>query len=36
MLKSHIEYILAKQKAKVLPPKVEIVCVDDGSKDKTW
>lgn len=36
MLKTHIEYILSKQKAKTLPPKVEIVCVDDGSKDKTW
>lgn len=36
MLKTHIEYIIQKQKEKKLPPKVEIVCVDDGSKDKTW
>lgn len=36
MLRTHIDYIIEKQKEKKLPPKVEIVCVDDGSKDKTW
>lgn len=36
MLKTHIDYILEQQKLKKLPAKVEIVCVDDGSKDKTW
>jgi glycosyltransferase involved in cell wall biosynthesis len=36
MLRTHIEYIEQKQKEKKLPAKVEIVCVDDGSKDKTW
>ena len=36
MLQTHIDYILARQKDYKLPPKVEIVIVDDGSKDKTW
>lgn len=36
MLKTHIDYILEQQKLNKLPKKVEIVCVDDGSKDKTW
>jgi hypothetical protein len=36
MLRTHIDYILEKQKERKLPPKVEIVIVDDGSRDKTW
>lgn len=36
MLRTHIDYIVLKQKEKKLPDKVEIVCIDDGSKDKTW
>lgn len=36
MLKTHIDYILEKQKEGKLPGKIEVICVDDGSKDKTW
>lgn len=36
MLRTHIDYMLTKQKERKLPPKVEIVIVDDGSRDKTW
>lgn len=35
MLTSHIEYIKRLQKEKRLPPRVEIILIDDGSKDKT-
>lgn len=35
MLSSHIEYIKKLQKQKQLPDRVEIILVDDGSKDKT-
>ena len=36
MLQTHIDYIFEKQKEGKLPSKVEVICVDDGSKDKTW
>ena len=36
MLKEHIEYMQKKQQQGVLPPRIEIILVDDGSKDKTW
>ena len=36
MLDTHINYIHKQQKAGKLPKAVEIVIVDDGSKDKTW
>lgn len=36
MLATHIDYIQKQQKTKKLPNKVEIVIVDDGSRDKTW
>ena len=36
MLKTHIQYIKAQQKAGTLPAKIEILVVDDGSRDITW
>ena len=36
MLTTHIEYIHKQQKAGKLPKAVEIVAIDDGSRDKTW
>ena len=36
MLGTHIEYILKQQKAGKVPKAVEIVVIDDGSRDKTW
>lgn len=35
MLKQHMDYIKALQLEKRLPPRVEILLVDDGSKDTT-
>ena len=36
MLKSHIQYMQEQQKAGTLPSKIEILVVDDGSRDVTW
>jgi len=36
MLKTHIKCILEQQKAGTMPAQVEILIVDDGSRDKTW
>ncbi len=36
MLTEHIEFMVAKQKDGSLPQRIEIILVDDGSKDKTW
>ena len=36
MLTEHIEYIVKKQEQGLLPDRIEIILVDDGSKDKTW
>ena len=36
MLKEHMDYMKLKQEEGVLPPRIEIILVDDGSKDKTW
>ena len=36
MLDEHIQYIQQQQKKGTLPARVEIILVDDGSKDKTW
>lgn len=35
MLEEHIAYIQSKQSSAQLPAMVEIILVDDGSKDKT-
>lgn len=35
MLDSHIKYIKKKQTEKKLPDRVEIILIDDGSKDAT-
>ena len=35
MLTEHIEYIVKKQEQGLLPDRIEIILVDDGSKDKT-
>ena len=36
MLTEHIEYMIKKQEQGLLPDRIEIILVDDGSKDKTW
>lgn len=36
MLRTHIDFMLKQQKENKLPSKVEVVIVDDGSRDKTW
>ena len=36
MLTEHIEYMTKKQEQGLLPSRIEIILVDDGSKDKTW
>ena len=36
MMKSHVDYILSRQKKGFLPSLVEFIIVDDGSKDSTW
>ena len=36
MLREHIDFIEAEQKKESLPSKIEIIVVDDGSRDKTW
>ena len=36
MLKTHIDYMKTQQKAGRLPDKIEILVVDDGSRDDTW
>ena len=36
MLTEHIEYLVKKQEQGLLPDRIEIILVDDGSKDKTW
>jgi len=35
MLQEHLDYIKQLQMVNRLPPKIEIILVDDGSKDKT-
>ena len=36
MLRTHIDYMKTQQKAGQLPDKIEILVVDDGSRDETW
>ena len=36
MMESHLAYIKQKQASGVLPPRIEFVLVDDGSRDKTF
>jgi glycosyltransferase involved in cell wall biosynthesis len=36
MLAEHMEHMTKKQLEGVLPSRIEIILVDDGSKDKTW
>ena len=36
MLREHVEFILEEQSKGELPATVEILIVDDGSKDNTW
>lgn len=36
MLQEHVDAILEEQKVGGLPPTVEILVVDDGSRDDTW
>ncbi len=36
MLTEHIEYMVKRQEQGSLPDRIEIILVDDGSKDKTW